>query len=195
MEQTPLTTAVNAAEMVDMGALLAEISARLVTVGRQSLSDASLATVTRKEQEHRILVFRLAQTHYAVTVSSVREVVRDPSITRIPGLPDWVLGVTNLHGDITSVVDLSLFLGIDSDADSRKRSMLVTQSGDQQIGLVVDEVDLITSIAADQIISPPFTIDAALVAYLRGAVERESEFIRLLDCDRLLLGNQMQQFS
>ena len=29
---------------------------------------------------------------------------------------------------------------------------------------------------------------------LRGAVERNQEFIRLLDCERLLLGSQMQQF-
>jgi chemotaxis signal transduction protein len=180
--------------MVNVSELLAEISARLITVGRLALPDTQ-STVSAQKDDLQLLVFYLAKTRYAIKVTDVREVVRDPMITRVPGLPDWVLGVTNLHGEIMSVIDLTRFLGIDSNSLSGKRNMLVGKAGDQQIGLMVDDMDVIYSIPSERVISPPFSVDSILVNYLQGAVEREDEFVRLLDCNRLLLGPQMQQFS
>jgi chemotaxis signal transduction protein len=181
-------------EMVDMGALLAEISARLTIVGRLPLPDAQPAATPRQD-EVQIMVFRLGRLRYAVDLGHIREIVRDPAVTRIPGLPDWVLGVTNLHGDIMSVVDLGHFLSIEATAPTSRRSMIVATAADQQIGLIVDEIDVIYRVTSEHIISPPFSVEPVLVPYLRGAIERGSEFIRLLDCHRLLLGQQMQQFS
>jgi hypothetical protein len=88
-------------EMVDMGALLAEISARLTIVGRLPLPDAQPAAAPRQD-DVQIMVFRLSRLRYAVEIDHIREIVRDPVVTRVPGLPDWVLGVTNLHGDYVS---------------------------------------------------------------------------------------------
>jgi chemotaxis signal transduction protein len=73
--------------------------------------------------------------------------------------------------------------------------VLVAQTADQRIGLVVDDVETIYTTLADQIASPSFRIDPGIVPYLRGAVERNGEFVRLLHGERLLLGEQMQQFS
>jgi chemotaxis signal transduction protein len=73
--------------------------------------------------------------------------------------------------------------------------MIVAQAGDQHIGLVVDRIDIIYTFPVEQVISPPFKIAPELVPYIRGAIERQNEFIRFLDCESLLLGSQMQQFS
>ena len=73
--------------------------------------------------------------------------------------------------------------------------MIVAQAADQRIGLVVDDVELIYSFPVEQVLSPPFKVEPGIVPYLRGAVERDQEYIRLLECERLLLGQQMQQFS
>src|SRR5689334_2847182 len=116
-------------DRVDLNPLLAEISARLITVGAQSLPDAPSAQPQRRDDQ-QILVFTLANKPYGVNIAHIREVVRDPIFTRVPGLPDWVAGVTNSHGEIMSVVDLATFLGIESEAASGKRSMLAAQAGD-----------------------------------------------------------------
>ena len=141
------------------------------------------------------LVFALDDIHFALDVALVGEVVRQPDITPVPGLPGWVLGVTNLHGEIISVVDLMSFLAKDRDVAEVPTDMLVAQSSGQRIGLMVNDAELIYTFPIDKVLSPPFKVDPGLVAYLRGAVERDGEFIRLLDCERLLLGPQMQQFS
>jgi chemotaxis signal transduction protein len=121
--------------------------------------------------------------------------MRSPQLTHIPGLPGWVLGVTNFHGEIISVVHLAQFLGINRTHTGGEVVVLVAHTADQRIGLVVDDVETIYTTLADQVASPSFRIDPGIVPYLRGAVERNGEFVRLLHGERLLLGQQMQQFS
>lgn len=179
---------------IDLNALLAEISDRLVTAG--SIPFKPVQPVESETGERmQILVFAMENTHYALEVERVGEVVRQPEITPVPGLPGWILGVTNLHGEIISVVNLQSFLAKDLNAVEPPTDMLVAQAGDQRIGLMVNDAELIYTFPVDKVLSPPFKVDPGLVAYLRGAVERDGGFIRLLDCERLLLGPQMQQFS
>jgi chemotaxis signal transduction protein len=106
-----------------------------------------------------------------------------------------VLGVSNVHGEVMSVVDLASFLDAPHNSSWQPEYMLVTQAQDQRIGLAVDGIDIIYTIPLNQVISPPFKIEATLVHYLQGTIERSEDFIRLLDCERLLLGPQMQQFG
>ncbi|MBN1311198.1 MAG: purine-binding chemotaxis protein CheW [Anaerolineae bacterium] len=181
------------APMVNLDAFLAEISTRLVTAGSITLPEQQPAPLPQERMQ--IIIFAMGSTHYAVEVDRIGEVVRSPELTPVPGLPDWVLGVANLHGDIISAVDLSLFLGISDHVTDQTAYMIVAQAGDQRIGLVVDDVDIIYTFPAEQVVSPPFKIAPELVPYLRGAVERRNDFIRFLDCERLLLGPQMQKFG
>ena len=194
-EQAPTTeSAAGAPEMVDLSAYLNEISARLVT------SEARPAPSAQPEgeaaDEHRqLIIFRLGSVAYGIEISHVIEVTHQPDITPVPGLPSWVLGVCNVHGEILSVVDLAVFLEAPPKARWQPEYMLVAQASGQRIGLAVDDVDIIYTIPVNQVISPPFKIEAALVHYLQGTIERAEDFIRILDCERLLTGPQMQQFG
>jgi chemotaxis signal transduction protein len=181
-------------ELVDLATILDEISTRLVMAGSLHLEQTK--PVSARPVEHmKIIIFVIGDLRYAVEMGHIDEVVRNPSITPIPGLPNWVLGVTNLHGDIVSVVNLARFLDIETPAHRKDVSMIVARAADQRIGLVVDDTEVIYTFPAEQVISPPFKVSSELVNYLRGAIERQGEFIRLLDCEHLLLSPHMQQFS
>jgi hypothetical protein len=101
LDDTPLP-------MVELDAFRAQISARLAAVGSITLTLPQPAGPESAEQM-RAIVFALGDVHYAVDARYVNEVVRQPEITAVPGLPAWVRGVTNLHGEIMSVVDLAPF--------------------------------------------------------------------------------------
>lgn len=45
-----------------------------------------------------LLTFRLSHEEFAFKVSEVEEIVRYQSITRVPSLPDYILGITSLRG-------------------------------------------------------------------------------------------------
>jgi chemotaxis signal transduction protein len=181
-------------EMVDISVYLKEIGNRLVTA--ESLPEPDRRNQDTDSIEHRqLIVFRLGMQLYGIEISHVVEVMHGPEITPVPGLPDWVCGVCNVHGEIVSVVDLARFLQTPVRPGWQPEYMLVTQAQDQRIALAVDSVDIIYTIPLNQVVSPPFKIDPVLVQYLQGAIERSEDFIRLLDCERLLLGPQMRQFE
>jgi purine-binding chemotaxis protein CheW len=169
--------------VLDVDRFLSEVGARLPQPER-----APVASV----EQMRVVTFLLGHKRYALGIEYITEISREPRLTPVPGLPPWVLGVTNLHGDILSIVDLPRFLEIPS--SPTKLTLMVAQAADQKIGLAVDDIGFIFSFPPDQIISPPFEIPPEVVHCLRGVVDYQQEFVRLLDCERLLLGPHMQQF-
>jgi purine-binding chemotaxis protein CheW len=56
---------------------------------------------------------------YALPVASVREVVRLPAVTRVPGLPSFVAGLANVRGRVLAVLDLRQMLRLDGPRGDR----------------------------------------------------------------------------
>lgn len=74
-------------------------------------------------------------------IDHVAGVERPGDITPVPGTANWVLGVANLRGAITSVVDLRLFAGLPrTDLTQRSRVVVATVNG-MVIGFLVDGVN------------------------------------------------------
>ena len=183
----------NPEQYINVDVILAEISARMITAGSISLPQMEGEPAAPVEYM-QTMVFLLGETYYAVEISSVNELIRSPDVTPIPGILEWVWGVTNIHGQIVSVVDLAHFLDAGFITSLVGSSLIILEAKDQTIGLLVDSVQPIFTFPIDQIISPPFPVNLKLASYLRGAVERGGEFVRLLDCESLLTGEEMQQF-
>jgi len=59
----------------------------------------------------QLLVFVLAQQHFAVLLGHVRSVIAAVQVTPVPGAPDLVLGIIDLHGEIVPVLDLRRRMG------------------------------------------------------------------------------------
>ena len=93
------------------------------------------------EVSHKSVLFDVSGQLFAIPVSNVSEIQREPAITRIPQVPAWVSGVTNLRGSITSVVDLRMRLGLPAPDGAPRRRMIVIRSTTNVIaGLLVDRV-------------------------------------------------------
>lgn len=81
--------------------------------------------------------FRIGTIALATTFRGARELARLPRLTRVPSVPDWVLGLGNLHGQPVPVFDIASLLGVEH--DTRYPSMLLAfGEGDAFAGLVVD---------------------------------------------------------
>lgn len=60
-----------------------------------------------------IQLFRIGATTYGLETGSIRELVDQPQIYRVPGAGAFLLGVINLHGQVLPVIDLPGLLGVD----------------------------------------------------------------------------------
>ena len=88
-----------------------------------------------------LVVFTLADGLYGVEVDQVREITAMRDASPVPNSPDYVLGVTNLRGQVTTVTDLKSRLGsMSSGETSTSQRIIVVESQDAPIGMVVDSV-------------------------------------------------------
>jgi purine-binding chemotaxis protein CheW len=65
-------------------------------------------------QEHtvQLVVFLLGERYYAFHGDHIKEIVPVTDITYVPGMPDYLLGVINVRGEIESVLDLRSVLSL-----------------------------------------------------------------------------------
>src|SRR5262245_55877363 len=106
-------------EPATLGQAIAAFDARVPA----QLSRAFDAPATETRKGSRLIRFTVDGSRYAVHESFVTELDRVPRITLVPQAPAWLRGVTSLRGDILSVVDLRLFIGLEPTATATGRML------------------------------------------------------------------------
>ena len=163
-----------------------------------AIASANAARETSRDAAHgqRYVLLSIASAHYAVPEAFVTELDRVPKITPVPRVPAWVRGVTNLRGDILSVIDMRTFLGLEAPASHTARLLVVRLLNEEfATGLVVDGVERIVAIPPDQITPPESSLEGPLAPYLSGMCVIEERLVAVLDLDRLLRSPDIRQFE
>ena len=139
--------------------------------------------------------FTLAGSPYALPITQVSEIERVPRITWAPNLPDFVLGVTNMRGDVMAVLDLSEFLGFGPSEPSEQRRIIVVSVGSEALtgAFIVDRVHGLSVVNTDRILKPSGPVDDAITPLLRGLYEDGDRLLQLLDMEEMFRSTKMQQ--
>lgn len=147
-------------------------------------AEAEAARETRLETW---VSLRLDGETYALPVGHVREIVRVDSVTRVPGGPREIRGVTNVRGRVIPVVDLRARLGLAPAALAASSRILVAEALGRPIGLLVDEVRAVERIDLLTVEPPPEEVRTERSELLLGVLRREGDLTLLLDVERVLL--------
>jgi len=163
--------------------------------GTEKKTDGGLSTRVGAAEQH--ILFSLSGSDYAFPIDNVLEVSRPPDITSVPNLPEWVLGVTNLRGDILSLVDLGLFLGLKPNRASHTARMVVLKEVGQDfsVGVIIDQVHGIRYLQKDRIGKPAAPLEGRVAEFIPGVYQYEGRLLGVFDCDRLLRSGEMRQFE
>jgi purine-binding chemotaxis protein CheW len=98
----------------------------------------------------QIVNFTIGEVNYGVPVDQVREVRDMQTVTPVPGSPAFVEGVTNLRGQIITVMDLRKRLGL-PDKSIANEKIIIIDLGKHAIGVVVDAVTEVSTIRGPDI--------------------------------------------
>ncbi len=88
--------------------------------------------------------FILEKNEYTVPILKVQEIIKLPQITKMPGVPFYVEGVTNLRGRVIPIVNLKRILGIAEEKNGGK--VIVISSGKITFGALVDDITGVVNI-------------------------------------------------
>ena len=156
-------------------------------------SAPAAASVATTRLAGKYLTFLLKTESYAVDVRKVREIVRMPGITWVPQMPEFVRGVINLRGKIVPVLDLRLRFGLPDPGLDEHTCVVVVQlrlgserAAFRETGLIVDAVEEVTQLAAEDIEATPDFGPGVDTGYILG-ISRSKGIVRLLlDIDLIL---------
>lgn len=140
-------------------------------------------------RQQQILTFKLGEESFAVRVEQVREILDPPDITRVPQMPDYMLGVLNLRGNVVPVVDLRRKFGMAAAVPTRDSCVIVIEvdcGGEQTvIGAFVDAVQEVLELAPELVEPPPRMGMKLKSDFISGMGKKGEEFIIILDIDRI----------
>ena len=133
--------------------------------------------------EIELVVFKLADETYAIESGYVREVYPLKYLTPLPGAPSFVLGLTNLRGEILSIVDLHTFFDLPNQGLSDRSRVIVLRSPKMECGILADSVTGTRRIGLDDLQPALPTLTGIREEYLKGVT---GERLIVLDAGRLL---------
>jgi purine-binding chemotaxis protein CheW len=143
----------------------------------------------------QIVNFTVDNVNYGVPVDQVREVRDMQAVTPVPGAPAYVEGVTNLRGQIITVVNLRKRLGLPEKSGSGEKIMIIDLDK-SAVGVVVDAVTEVTTIREADV-EKNMEVTSALGDFILGVGKQNEHLAVILDISKIVLnvrGNlQMQE--
>ena len=148
---------------------------------------------TKVERGGKYLTFALGAEEYGLPIMKVREIIGYVEVTPLPRTAAHVHGVMNLRGQVMSVVDLRIKLGMPPVPRTDHTCIIVVEVAGREgpklsVGVIVDRVSEVLWIGTDRV-EPTPSFDASVRNdFLLGIAKIGPSIKILLDIDRVLAG-------
>ncbi|MDR1452026.1 MAG: chemotaxis protein [Helicobacteraceae bacterium] len=85
---------------------------------------------------------------YGVNVAKVREIIKIPKLTELPGAPEYIEGIFDLRGVVIPVINLAKWMGIKTSESEQERSrVIIAEFSKILVGFIVSEAKRIRRIS------------------------------------------------
>jgi purine-binding chemotaxis protein CheW len=98
----------------------------------------------------QLVVFSLGAEEYALPIAAVSEIIRFSEPRSVASEVAWIRGVIGLRGKIIPIFDLAARLELPG-ADSEPGKIVILETGSDQVGVMVDEVEEVLTVGSDQL--------------------------------------------
>jgi purine-binding chemotaxis protein CheW len=146
-------------------------------------SDSALVQ-TQSTESLRVCLVTLGEKTFAIDLRQVIEVFEPESITPVPGMPAWLVGVTNLRGTIIPLADVRVALAVSVSVPPKYA--VVVRHGAQQVGLLVEDVPEIHTFQSDALVTTSDRTADNRLPLFSGSFKTEKNLSAILEMSRLL---------
>ena len=141
------------------------------------------------------LTFVLQEEEYGVHILKVRGIQGWQKTTPIPNVPDYVLGVINLRGEVVPIIDLRMRFGLESVPYTAETVVIIVKVGpahsERTVGLVVDAVADVQNINPEEMKNKPDLGGSINDDFVKGLAMIDEKMIILLEIDNLVNWNKL----
>jgi len=130
---------------VDIQALFPqdEDSKNIMTRRTLAIADKSSLKLASGElhAKNKYISFNLNKDSYCIELGYIKEVLKDTSITHVPGTPDFIEGIMNLRGDYITVLNLKRFLNLRSTEKYDKKPVIIVKCNELKLAFLIDNIN------------------------------------------------------
>ena len=116
----------------------------------------------------------------------VQEINKHLEMTKVPQAQEYVTGILNLRGEIVTVIDLGIKLGLSSTMISEKTRNIIVNSKDEHVGLLVDSIADVVQAESNKVEPAPANIGGVKGKYFEGVFKTEKSLIGILNVEEVL---------
>ena len=144
----------------------------------------------------QLVSFNLDQEEYGVDVLKVREIIRMPTVTRVPNTPHYVEGVINLRGKVIPIISMRKKFGLlEAENDKQTRIMVMDVDG-ELMGFIVDAVSEVIRISGSEIQPSPAVVASGVdQECIAGVINQAERLLVLLDLEKMFSLDERKVFG
>lgn len=136
--------------------------------------------------DKQFISFILGEENFGLDVMMVESVERMSSITPVPKTPNYVLGVTNIRGDIIPVVNLRKRFDMDDKEYDDDTRIVICNFDGYRIGLVVDLVKDVITVSDENIQASEDILKDRKNDFISEIIDLDGNYILTLDLIKTL---------
>ena len=139
-----------------------------------------------KNTHIKLIVFRIEEEEYVLSIEHVGSIEKVDSITRVPGTVDFVKGVINLRGIITPVIDLKQRFQKTPTEITEQSRIIIVHIDEIVVGFLVDEANDVIDVNTNLIEETPEVVDSQNMDYISGVINLNNRLLVFLDVEEIL---------
>ena len=141
-------------ENVDIPALFPQDKISKDIMNKRTLAIANKSNLKLASGElhakNKYISFNLNDDSYCIELTYVKEVLKDTSITHVPGTPDFIEGIMNLRGDYITVLNLKKFLNLQATKPLDKKPVVIVKCNELKLALLIDKINELFEVQEDE---------------------------------------------
>ena len=143
---------------IDIPSLFPQDEESKAIMSKRTLAIADKSTLKLASGElhvkNKYISFNLNDDSYCIALDYVKEVLKDTSITHVPGTPDFVEGIMNLRGDYITVLNIKKFLGLEALKPPEKKPVIIIKCNELKLALLIDKINELFEFQENDLLEP-----------------------------------------
>lgn len=133
----------------------------------------------------QLVGFIVGEEEFAVPILDIKEIIKPLEFTRVPSVPNYVLGVFNLRGSVIPLIDLRLRFNLPQAKHTEHTRYIILKDENNMIGFVIDRLTEAIRIQQNRIDPPPETL-LKEKGMIYGIGKRDQNILTILKVESLL---------
>lgn len=152
-----------------------------------SQRDGQRDVIEIEEPNVQCVVIRLEDKCYALYGEQIKEIVAASEIAFVPGMPEYIVGVIHLRGEIESVLALRSLLGMPSVPRTKRSRIVIGQINSIRSGILVDSVEDVMELPESSIQVPVSSLDPERSDYVLAESTYNDQELIILDLGKIFM--------